>query len=132
MNPQPHPVVGQFGVLIFALLTAYFCFSGKRKDFQFSDQFTVGYINDDVPHVVVERDIPRTKTVTRKKKQVPQSILTPIKEEEPIDNELFEDCVLALVSLGTKKVQSNRIAKDIFEKHNPKTIEDFIKFVYVK
>lgn len=130
MNPQPHPIVGQFGVLIFALLTAYFCFTGKRKDFQFSDKFTIGYINDDVPHVVVHSDVP--KNINTKKKQVPQSLLTPIKEEEPIDNELFEDCVLALVSLGTKKIQSKKIAKDIFEKHNPKTIEDFIKFVYVK
>jgi hypothetical protein len=130
MNPQPHPIVGQLGVLIFALLTAYFCFTGKRKDFQFSDKFTIGYINDDNTCVVVKDNIP--KNITRKKKQIPQSLLTPIKEEETIDNQLFEDCVLALVSLGTKKIQSKKIAIDIFKNHNPKTIEDFIKFVYIK
>ena len=140
MNPQPHPIVGQFGVLIFALLTAYFCFTGKRKDFQLSDKFTIGYINDDIPQVVqtINTNQRKTKVTTQNnktsttKKKVPQSLLTPVKEVDPINEELFEDCVLALVSLGTKKTQAKRIAQEVFDSHNPKTIEDFIKFVYIK
>lgn len=140
MNPQPHPIVGQFGVLIFALLTAYFCFTGKRKDIQLSDKFTIGYIDDDIPCVVqpISTSPRKTNTTTKtnktstNKNKIPQSLLTPVKEVDPINEELFEDCILALVSLGTKKTQAKRITQEVFENHNPKTIEDFIKFVYVK
>ena len=44
----------------------------------------------------------------------------------------MNDCLSSLVSLGTKKTQAKKITKDIFEKYNTKTIEDFIKFVFIK
>ena len=138
MNPQPHPIVGQFGVLIFALLTAYFCFTGKRKDIELSDKFTIGYIDDHIPYVSQPMNIEKVKTKTttnkvpRQKKQIPKSLLRDVEEITPVNEELYEDCVLALTSLGTKKVQAKKIAQEIFENHQPKTIEEFIKFVYLK
>jgi outer membrane biosynthesis protein TonB len=153
MNPQPHPVIGQLGVLVFSLLVAYFCFTGnKKKSSVFSDSFTVGYIYDNIPYVEqVEEYKPKKTTVPvsnkpTKRNPVPARLITPTKkpvEQTPkkeiaiepkiaIDETLFNDCVLALVSLGTKKSQSKVMAKKVFDEHNPKTIEEFIKFVYLK
>jgi outer membrane biosynthesis protein TonB len=160
MNPQPHPVVGQLGVLVFSLLVAYFCFTGnKKKSSVFSDSFAVGYIYDNIPYVEqFEEYKPKKTTVPvsnkpTKRNSVPARLITPtikpkpksverttpsIEKEKSVEPEiainetLFNDCVLALVSLGTKKSQSKIIAKKVFDDHNPKTIEEFIKFVYLK
>lgn len=139
MNPQPHPFVGQLGVLIFALLVTYFAFTNKnKKTFNISDTFNLGYIYD-TPIEVVEyqkpkrTSTPKPRRTTVKQKPKSQPVPQPKKSEKPqIDQELFDDCVLALVSLGSKKSEAKTTAKNIFEKHNPQTIEDFIKFVYVK
>jgi AAA15 family ATPase/GTPase len=144
MNPQPHPFVGQLGVLIIALLTVYFSFTNKRKGISFSDEYVIGYINDNVQHSVEFVDNTKTrKTNVNKSRAIPLEITSPVQKpvvQKPvvqqkkvvINQELFNDCMLALVSLGTKKTEAKRITQDIFIKHNPSTIEDFIKFVYVK
>ena len=134
MNPQPHPFVGQLGVLIFVLLIVYLSFTNKKRQFHFDDKFTIGYIldNDPIQTFSINTD---TKT-TRKKanKQIPSYLLTQEKTNPSInyDVNLMNDCLSSLVSLGTKKTQAKKITKDIFEKYNPKTIEDFIKFVFIK
>lgn len=139
MNPQPHPVVGQFGVLIFALLVAYFSFMGnkKRQSFSFSDQFVIGYINDNQPTYSQSiTTYPKQSVKKNIKKKIPQSLLTNTETHETkhtIENEqLYNDCIVCLTSLGSKKQQAKNTVKEIFEKHNPSTIEDFIKFVYLK
>lgn len=115
MNPQPDPIIGEFGVLIFSLLVAYFCFTNKQKEnsFNISDKFVIGYIED--------KKTPNTQP------KVPKA-----PKEKIFDESLLEDCVLALVSVGTKKSQAKKITKEIFEKHNPQTIEDFIRLAYIK
>jgi hypothetical protein len=149
MNPQPHPFVGQLGVLIIALLTVYFSFTNKRKGISFSDEYVIGYINDNVQQSVEFVDNTKTrKTSVKKSRTIPLEITSPVQKpvvqkpviQKPvvqqkkvvINQELFNDCMLALVSLGTKKTEAKRITQDIFIKYNPSTIEDFIKFVYVK
>jgi hypothetical protein len=153
MNPQPHPVIGQLGVLVFSLLVAYFCFTGnKKKSSVFSDSFPVGYIYDNIPYVEQVEEYKPKNIITpvsnkpTKRNPAPSNIITPTtkpaertpKKEiatEPkivIDETLFNDCVLALMSLGTKKAQSKALAKKVFDEHNPKTIEEFIKLVYLK
>jgi hypothetical protein len=147
MNPQPHPIVGQFGVLIFALLVAYFALTKKpRQDSWDGDTINIGYILENKEPIQTFN-----KTKSYQSNYVPKSLIKPIKsqntkqatpknecpayvpkQKETIDESLFNDCVLALVSLGTKKSQSKTIAKNIFDKYNPKTIEEFIKFVYIK
>jgi hypothetical protein len=139
MNQQPHPVVGQFGVLIFALLVAYFSFTGnkKRQSFSFNDQFVIGYINDNQPACSQSiNTCPKQSVKKNTKKKIPQSLLTSTETHETNsvieNNQLYDDCVLCLTSLGSKKQQAKNTVKEIFEKHNPSTIEDFIKFVYLK
>lgn len=141
MNQQPHPVVGQFGVVIFALLVAYFSFTGnkKKQSFGFNDQFVIGYINDNQP--VYSESIatyPKQNVKQNTKKKIPQNLLTTIKTNEikttstTQNDQLYNDCVLCLTSLGSKKQHAKNTVKEIFEKHNPTTIEEFIKFVYLK
>ncbi|NDG28614.1 hypothetical protein EB118_00725 [bacterium] len=139
MNPQPHPFVGQLGVLIIALLTVYFSFTNKRKGISFNDEYVIGYISDNVQKSVEFVDNTKIrKTSVKKSRVVPLEITSPTQKpvvqqkKIVINQELFNDCVLALVSLGTKKTEAKRITQDIFIKHNPSTIEDFIKFVYIK
>lgn len=159
MNPQPHPIVGQFGVLIFALLVAYFCFNpSKKKSSSLNDSFALGYIYDNVPlaqmveqNNIVPVQTKKPRSQPNKIKPVPSSLITPsikikktapvqttapavepVKQEEVIDEVLFNDCMLALMSLGTKKAQSKAMTKKVFDQHKPKTIEEFIQFVYLK
>jgi len=135
MNPQPHPFVGQLGVLIFVLLIAYFAFTNKKKSYAFDDKFTIGYIYDDHPVVAqsFESDTKPTRTVKKKRNNIPSNLITPIqKTTNTFDQNLVDECVSALVSLGTKTTQAKKMTKDVFEKHNPQTIEEFIKFVYIK
>jgi hypothetical protein len=135
MNPQPHPFVGQLGVLIFVLLIAYFAFTNKKKSYAFDDKFTIGYIYDDHPVVAqsFESNTKPMRTVKKKRNNIPANLITPILEtKKTFDEDLVNDCVSALVSLGTKKTLAKKMAKDIFETHNPQTIEEFIKFIYIK
>jgi Holliday junction resolvasome RuvABC DNA-binding subunit len=139
MNPQPHPFVGQLGVLIFVLLIVYFSLTNKKRQCAFSDKFTIGYISDDQPVVMQQIDNIAKKMATQpkynknKKNAIPYYLITPIVEnKKTINQNLVNDCISALVSLGTKKMQAKQITKEIFETHNPSTIEEFIKFVYIK
>jgi len=123
MNPQPHPIVGQFGVLIFALLIAYFALTNnkKKKQFNFDDQFVIGYINDNKPSYcnVIERDMIKPK--------YNEEIIKPTYNEK-----LYNDCVACLIALGSKKKQATQTAKDIFEKHSPNNLQEFINLAYKK
>ena len=139
MNQQPHPIVGQFGVLIFVLLITYFSFFGnkKKQSLSFNDQFVIGYINDNQP--VCSQSIttyPKQSVKKNTKKKIPKNLLTSTETHETNNtienNQLYNDCILCLTSLGSKKQQAKNTVKEIFEKHNPGTIEDFIKFVYLK
>lgn len=148
MNPQPHPIVGQFGVLIFSLLVAYFCFFGnnrKQKPQSFSDNFIIGNIYDinntayamqlNDPEIINKNQLAIKSNTTRKrKKTIPTNLLSPINhtEKNNFNQQLFDDCMLVLISLGTKKAEAKNMTKKIFENHKPKTIEEFIKFAYVK
>jgi hypothetical protein len=150
MNPQPHPIVGQLGVLIFAILVAYFALTKKpRQDSWDGDTINIGYILENkepmqtftqtkpcqshhIPKSLIKPIKPIKKQNTKQTKTQNEQPEYTAKPKEMIDETLFNDCILALVSLGTKKSQSKTIAKNIFDKHNPKTIEDFIKFVYIK
>jgi hypothetical protein len=119
MNPQPHPFVGQLGVLIFALLVAYFALRGKNN-VQISDKFVVGYVDPPEQKIVyVEKETEKPSTKPKNKKKT-----------VTYDQELYDDCISAMISLGTKHAQANRIAKKIFENHNPSTVEEFITLAF--
>ena len=136
MNPQPHPIVGQFGVLIFALLVAYFALTKKNKQNSWDgDTINIGYILDD--------NKPVAKTITpisQTQNQIPSYLVNPVpkqsttpKKQPPVlNNILFDDCVSALVFLGTKKTQAKTITRQIFNNHKPNSVQEFITLAYTR
>jgi hypothetical protein len=124
MNPQPHPIVGEFFAFIIMLLTAFYAYKayiqGKSINLNELDIFTIGYIEETPPAQithVVEKHFHKTKT-----KRVIET--KPSFESQ----QLYVDCIDALVALGVKKKDAKTRAEFIFSSINPQpsTVQEFL------
>ena len=92
-------------------------YNKKIKPFKFTDRFELGYIEDNQPSVpvdVVITDNSEEKLISEMEKQIKtlQSKLSKIEKKEakkPKEDQLFNDCVATLMTLGYK---SKRVAKN--------------------
>jgi|688.fasta_scaffold868173_1 hypothetical protein len=125
MNPQPEPYVGNIVASLLFLLMAFYTIkemkSGKRS-INLSDNFILGYIEDTPINVAVH--VPKQQVITKTKTKK-------IVVEKPSfeSQQLYVDCIDALVALGMKKKQAREKAKYIFSSMDtqPSSIQDFLQ-----
>jgi hypothetical protein len=135
MNPQPHPNVGNFCAFIIICMTIFYTYkayiSGKSLSINQLDNFVIGYVESDpVVTQVVNKTykeikpvkIIRTKTETIKTERVVET--KPNFESQ----QLYVDCIDALVALGMKKKDAKSKAKFVFSTLNPQpaSIQEFL------
>jgi len=108
MNPQPSNFLPNIVVIIFIGTCLYYFLTSKKSISL--DSITVGYVERDTRplNIVVHNDI-KTKN---------------------IDNELFQECVSALHSLGYNKRSAKKLADKVFDKHDVKSTQQFIKLSF--
>jgi hypothetical protein len=100
------------------------------KPLEFPERFDIGYIDEPQQQVVVVQEKPKKKKKKRKSapNTGPRHVCT--KPKGPSD-ELLNDCVGALVSLGTRRGEARRVAaKTLVEKPGIETVEKFINEVF--
>jgi hypothetical protein len=105
MNSQPSETISSITALLFTCLFFYFLFTRKSQSNN-DGFFRIGYIETMPPcqnTVIVNND---------KHTNVNESLLT--------------DCIDALVALGFKKRSAKKLAEEIFRKHNPSNIQQFL------
>lgn len=116
MNPQPPPYIGSIFALIFGCVFVYYfvkAINSKETKPINLDLFTIGYIQDSTGSTV---------NITNK-------IIKQVEKTKPNfeSQQLFMDCVDALNSIGIKKTEAKKRARDIFSSNNPPTnIQDFL------
>lgn len=121
-----------FGCIIGVFL--FLCFMGgllnpEVKPLKIPDRFDIGYVDDPEPQVIyVEVEKAPKPKKKQPKKVVPKQTA---KKSCPADDQLRQDCVDALVSLGTKKGEARRVAAQCLAQ-NPhiKTVQEFIPEVF--
>lgn len=127
MNPQPDPIVGNITAIIFVLAIVFYAIKAISENniIHISDKLIIGYVDAD-PITINEvhhhhKTIKTVQTKTKTKKVV---ITKPDFESQ----QLYADCIDALVALGMKKREAQNKASIIFSTTNPqpKTIQEFL------
>lgn len=126
------------------VLTCYFVYGYHSKDvepinFKEMDNFDIGYIRDDEPPVTVSveydelKDLERKVKIAKLKKQLnelnepKQSSRSKPKAQPKPNNDLFNDCVEVVTSLGTPPRKAKAEAQIMFDRNpNIKTVHEFI------
>mgnify|MGYP002837248575 FL=1 len=108
MNPQPSNFIPNIVVIIFIGTCLYYFLTSKQSISL--DNITVGYVERNTRpfNVVVHNDINTKK----------------------IDDELFQECVSSLHSLGYNKRSAKKLADKIFQKHDIQSTQQFIKLAF--
>jgi len=140
MNPQPDALVGNVLALI-VIAVAVLCFLDgwhrphlyKPKKISNWDLFKLGELFDEeddhyynpsptnIMRAIDESKKPSARPAARK----------PVRRPAPAPKHpLTDDAVDVLCSLGHKKRESKRFVPEFLEKHNPSTLEEFLKLFY--
>lgn len=103
----------------------------------FNGRVELGYIDDGEPEIELEVS-PRDK-VSELKEQVEilklKKQLKELKEEAAkptVDNKLLKEYVDILVSLGEKRSEAKKKAKDFLQDNPDATVDDFVSKIYEK
>lgn len=145
MNPQPDPIVGNFLAFIFLITVAIYTYKAYLECQVLDiDKFIIGYIED---YKYIEKSKPvkikpvrMAKPVENKSKKSKVSATqtstttTPppsLPQKPKRDEQLYNDCISSLVSLGYKKTDAKSKTKQAFDNHNITSIQEFIKFVTI-
>jgi hypothetical protein len=115
MNPQPPIYVGQLVAVIFGVLFLFYFF---KEFFNHSNQntnqdlFTLGYIEES------------NNVIVNIKNKIIKEQAKPSFESQ----QLYIDCIDALHSIGIKKTEAKKLAKEIFSSSSnpPTSIQDFL------
>ena len=115
MNPQPPIYVGQLVAVIFGVLFLFYFF---KEFFNHSNQntnqdlFTLGYIEES------------NNVIVNVKNKIIKEQAKPSFESQ----QLYIDCIDALHSIGIKKTEAKKLAKEIFSSSSnpPTSIQDFL------
>jgi len=113
MNPQPEPYIGELFALLFIGSVIYFFIKARIEGttVEISDLFTIGYIErDNSPIINVQQSVSKQASPDFESQQ------------------LYVDCIDALHSIGFKKAEAKKRAKQIFSsmKNPPTNIQDFL------
>jgi hypothetical protein len=112
MNPQPAPHIGPIFAILFIGVVAYHAFKNYvgGKTITLSDSFNLGYIESAPPSVIM-------------------------REAPAVDNfesqQVYSDCLEALVSLGFKRKDATKKTKMIFKTYKPapRTVQEFLEII---
>jgi hypothetical protein len=107
MNEQPQYWVGAFFAIIVFIVFLYHAsqtfFNGPHINYLEKDLFKLGYFDGSDVNIVIN------------------------KEPKPsYDMQLYKDCIDALYAIGVKKSQAKIRAKQVFESHNPSSVQEFL------
>lgn len=131
-------VLGTALGVMFFLCFLYGLTNEDVKPLKIPDRFDIGYIDDPVVQqtIILEDETPtprpRQKPKPRPKKKQPKKVVSQKATENGCqDDQLRQDCVDALVALGTKKSEARRVAAQCLAA-NPqiKTVNEFIPIVF--
>jgi flagellar biogenesis protein FliO len=115
MNPQPEEYVGKLLALMAIVVFLSYAYKtfiyGPHMKFE-NDLFTLGYVEPNDLNVVVNQSSPAKMSIEK--------------------TQLYLDCVDALHAIGMKKSQAKTRAKEIFEEHNPTSIQEFLMIALKK
>ena len=125
MNPQPDPMIGHICASIFVLMIIYHTIKAFKanKPFVLNDNFVIGYMETD-PVIMneVHHHHKAVQTVRTKTKKVI------VKKPDFESQQLYADCIDALIALGMKKKEAKNRATFIFSTTDPqpKSIQEFL------
>jgi|LakMenEpi12Oct12_1017442.scaffolds.fasta_scaffold00141_9 hypothetical protein len=138
MYTQPRSSTSDaFAILLLIVGFISFCrsfFGGKKIDLNnieiFREYPTESYRTSETYYKPVV--FKPSKINNKKPKQTSTARQT--RPSQTVDNNagLKNDCVQALMSLGSKKKDAQKITNDIFARCSPKTIQEFIQIAYSK
>tara|TARA_B100000287_G_scaffold247156_1_gene232314 strand:- start:134 stop:571 length:438 start_codon:yes stop_codon:yes gene_type:complete len=105
----------------------------------FNGRIELGYIDDGEPEPEIELEVSPRDKVSELKEQVEilklKKQLKELKEEATkptVDNKLLKECVDILVSLGEKRSEAKKKAKDFLQDNPDATVDDFVSKIYEK
>lgn len=133
-NPETvYLLVKLFGVIVGVFWFLCFCnglMNNNVKPLKIPERFDIGYIDAPKQNVTIIKNKPRTKQKTVKKKQKQKK-----KKEEiitkQVDTNLLNDCVGALISLGTRRSEAQRATIDFLSKNpNVTNVEQFLRDIF--
>lgn len=139
MNPQPNPIVGDIFALIIICATVIYTYKayigGKSINLNQLDNFVIGYVESEpVKTQVVEKHFHKTYKEIKPIKIIKTKTET-VRTERVVETkpsfesqQLYVDCIDALIALGMKKKEAKARAKFIFSNMNPQpsSIQDFL------
>lgn len=111
MNPQPSEFFS--GLIAFVIVCSVLLYM-LQMDWKpsISDRYTIGYIQ---------------------REQQPVTVVVNNQPKKPdIDRKMYLQCVDAMISLGHKRTVAARKTKEIFNDHNPKSVQEFINIAFRK
>ena len=143
--PQLSSAVGTVIALAIAIYRLY-CFlhgfyNPDVKPIKFNDKFELGYIEDNNSQIPLDIIVTETSdkgqvATLEKQLQSMQSKLSKMEKkvaQKPKENQLFNDCVATLMTLGYK---SKRVAKndvtDFLENHDISSVDQFVTEFFKK
>jgi hypothetical protein len=161
MNPQPDPIIGNIFAFMFIATVAIYTYKAYfERQVVDIDKFIIGYIEDyryikkpklEIPKPVkvkpvrnqtvknvptdfvtkpIEKKVKKSKVVAVETETT--TTLPPALPEKPKrDEQLYNDCISSLVALGYKKTEAKNKTKQVFDKHNVSSIQDFIRLITI-
>lgn len=121
MNEQPPESIGHFFAFIFFAIAFFSYIFSKSKTINL-DHFDIGYITENNFH---QQNVPVQTLPISKPQQKPKPKPKP-KAQNKGFTDFEKECIDALRSLGMKKSEAITKMNFVFEKYQPKTIQDFI------
>lgn len=139
-------LLGNVVTAIFMIIACYFgtikfhqTQAGICNPLSIDDFIPVGYIEESPtvigkPRSVKIKPTPKTKTTHNINKKQPQTTKKPAPAPRNNDGftELQQDCYDALKGLKVTAKEARYLIHTIFNKHNPKTIQDFLQLAFVR
>lgn len=142
MNPQPSEFVGMFWAFVILFLVMYYARKERlNPTITLSDEFIIGHVVNNSTKLT-NNVIKATVTTTPKKNKTKRTTTTTSTTSttnppttttsttpKPLtikQTALYSDCIEAMVSLGCKRTYARGLTKEVFDKHNVKTIQEFI------
>ena len=139
------PVAYYLSMLIIFIIATSFSIAWAKADGTkpISDRFELGYVEDYpveqnyLEAVIVDeydelKDLKRQVEIAKLKQQLhdlnnPKPPIKPTERPKPTKPAIFDDCISALVGLGTPTRKAKAEAQIIFDKNpNIKTVQEFI------
>lgn len=102
--------------------------NGLSQPISIDDFIPLGYVEEDPQPINKPIKAIKSRGIERPKKQP----IKPVKRNANGFTELQQDCYDALKGLKISNKESKYLVHSIFNKHNPKTIQDFLQLAFMR